>query len=79
MPYIIYISFIKVIRGFMKITRENAGSILSDFFIDKGITQKKLAEKSKITESTVSGILQGKKPDSLTVNKINRYLKTFPE
>ena len=62
----------------MEITRENANKILSDFFIDKGITQKKLAEKSNITEPTVTGILKGKKPDSLTVNKINRYLKTFP-
>jgi len=63
----------------MKITRDNATNVLSDFFIDKEITQKKLASKSNISENTVCGILAGKKPDSLTVNKINRYLKTFPE
>ena len=62
----------------MEITKENAGKILSDFFIDRGITQKRLAEKSGINENTVSGIMDGKKPNSLTVNKINRYLQTFP-
>lgn len=63
----------------MIITRENAKEKLVDFIIDNKSTQVKVANGSGLSEVCISGIMRGNKPDTLTVEKINRYLKTFPD
>jgi len=60
-----------------KINRETAGEDLMKFIFKKGLTQKKIAEGSGLTEITISRIISGKTPNSMTLFKLNQYLSNF--
>ncbi len=56
------------------IKRETAGEDLLKIIHENGLTQKEVAEKSELTEATVSKIIGGQKPNALTLLKLNNYL-----
>ncbi len=61
------------------IKRETAGEDLLNFIDEKGLTQKSIAEKSGLTEQTISKIVYGKKPNALTLMKLNRFIASHYE
>jgi len=63
----------------MILTRKNASEKLPEVREKLGLTQEKLAEKTKIQRQTIGRIEAGGIPRAVTVFKINEYLKLFPE
>jgi len=57
-----------------KIKRETAGEDLLKIIYENGLTQKEVAEKSGLTEQTISKVISGQKPNSLTLHKLNNYI-----
>ncbi len=58
------------------IKRETAGEDLIKIIHDSGLTQKEVAEKTELTEATISKVINGQRPNSLTLYKINQYLSS---
>lgn len=60
-----------------KFDRDNAGEILIEFIIQKGVMQSTVAKKTGLTENTISSLINGGKPQGITVQKLKKYLKSI--
>jgi len=59
------------------IQRETASEDLLKFIHQSGLTQKEVAEKSGLTEQTISKVMAGQRPNTMTLFKLNNYLDKY--
>jgi plasmid maintenance system antidote protein VapI len=60
-----------------ELTRENASELLVNFIADKNVKQAEIAKKSGLTENTISLIVNGSKPQIVTVIKLKKYFASI--
>jgi len=64
------------VNGDSKVTRENASDVLKKLVIVDHFTAKKISEKTGITETTLSKIINKKcTPQAITVQKLNDFIE----
>ncbi len=62
---------------FEEITRDNASEKLIDFILEKKVSQAEIAKKTELTENTISLIVNGSKPQAVTVQRLKKYFKSI--
>jgi plasmid maintenance system antidote protein VapI len=60
-----------------EMTRENASEVLVEYLVETGTSQAEVARKSGLNEMTISLLVNGGKPQAITVEKLKKYFKSI--